>query len=271
MTVTAVDIIGNAMLIWTADDAGQTRFHKMPLPQDADALMNSIPPADMTLIAPGAAESMKMQRPLQTLPAKLPNLSDLSPIALATGRAWVLPAFGQNAPAALLSQGALALWGMIAANPKFDGVICLCTPLQTHFVQISAQEIISATQSITGHWMAGNDNDTMAPTPTLLDAAADTISRPQGLAQRLGSAQAALQMGQISAKDAQARSAGALIGADLAAARPYWLGQQIAILDAGGLADAYAAALKAQGAIAELTMTADKAGAAALHAYADVI
>ena len=38
-----------------------------------------------------------------------------------------------------------------------------------------------------------------------------------------------------------------LIGAELAAAKPYWLGQNIALLGASPLADVYAQALAAQG------------------------
>jgi 2-dehydro-3-deoxygalactonokinase len=38
-----------------------------------------------------------------------------------------------------------------------------------------------------------------------------------------------------------------LVGAELAATKPYWLGMPIAVLGADGLADAYTAALSAQG------------------------
>ena len=47
---------------------------------------------------------------------------------------------------------------------------------------------------------------------------------------------------------ARARLSGLLIGAELAAARPYWLGQNVAVVGSGGAARAYAEALSAQGA-----------------------
>ena len=45
---------------------------------------------------------------------------------------------------------------------------------------------------------------------------------------------------------------GLLLGAELAATRPYWLGQQIAIIGSPDLSAAYAAALKQQGAFCEI-------------------
>ena len=50
---------------------------------------------------------------------------------------------------------------------------------------------------------------------------------------------------------ATARLSGLLIGAELAAARPYWLGQRIALIGAPKLAAHYAAALALQGVVAE--------------------
>ena len=47
---------------------------------------------------------------------------------------------------------------------------------------------------------------------------------------------------------ARARLSGLLIGAELAAARPYWLGQRVALLGDSRLAGHYAAALAAQAA-----------------------
>jgi 2-dehydro-3-deoxygalactonokinase len=46
---------------------------------------------------------------------------------------------------------------------------------------------------------------------------------------------------------ARARLSGLLIGAELAAARPYWLGQHIAVIGAAALARAYVDALGQQG------------------------
>jgi 2-dehydro-3-deoxygalactonokinase len=47
---------------------------------------------------------------------------------------------------------------------------------------------------------------------------------------------------------ARARLSGLLIGAELAAAKPYWLGQQIAVIGEGSLSKLYVDALSAQSA-----------------------
>lgn len=48
----------------------------------------------------------------------------------------------------------------------------------------------------------------------------------------------------LSLARARARLSGLLIGVELAAAKPYWLGQQVAILGAPGLSAQYARALE---------------------------
>ena len=46
---------------------------------------------------------------------------------------------------------------------------------------------------------------------------------------------------------ASARLSGLLIGAELAAAKPWWLGREVAVIGAHGIARAYIAALGQQG------------------------
>jgi len=50
----------------------------------------------------------------------------------------------------------------------------------------------------------------------------------------------------LSNDTARARLSGLLIGAEIAATKPYWLGQQVAIIGAGSLASLYLRALAAQ-------------------------
>jgi 2-dehydro-3-deoxygalactonokinase len=79
------------------------------------------------------------------------------------------------------------------------------------------------------------------------EAVADTLSRPERLAQRLFSIRADSLLSGLPPEAARAQLSGFLIGAELAAARPYWLGQEVAVAAAPGLARLYAAALEAQG------------------------
>jgi len=79
------------------------------------------------------------------------------------------------------------------------------------------------------------------------DAVADTLSRPERLGQRLFAIRADATLNGTQAAVSRARLSGTLIGAELAATRPYWLGQQVAVAGAPALADLYARALAAQG------------------------
>lgn len=144
-----------------------------------------------------------------------------------------LPAFVQESPRDEISGWVrLRIAGYLAVNDGWDGVIVTSDAGVRHWIQISAGEAVS-TQSFL--------------TPRLIDvlggadmpdevALADSLSRPERLAAHLRSAELA--------REAQAIT-GHLIGAELAAARVYWLGQQVAVLDPP-LAS-LAAALEAQG------------------------
>ena len=74
------------------------------------------------------------------------------------------------------------------------------------------------------------------------------MSRPEALASRLFSLRAEGLLHNLQPNVARARLSGLLIGAELAAARPYWLGQQIALIGDPKLSAFYATALESQGA-----------------------
>lgn len=162
-----------------------------------------------------------------------------------------LPGLCQRAPSGLLMGGAARLTGFLQLNPDWDGVVCLPGPV-THWVHVSAREAVSFQSAMTlplaqssaaalqldlsGSWDSGS----------LTGAVADGLARPETLAARLGSVQAAAALGQIGGAAALGQLWGLLIGAELAAARPYWLGQNLALVAAAPLQAPYAAALEAQ-------------------------
>ena len=88
------------------------------------------------------------------------------------------------------------------------------------------------------------------------DALGDAMARPEAMASRFFSLRAEDLLAGLAPGAATARLSGLLIGAELAAARPYWLGQRIVLIGAERLASIYGAALSAQGALPE---TADAA------------
>lgn len=127
----------------------------------------------------------------------------------------------------------LAVAGHAALHPNWDGVICL-PGLRSHWVHLSAGEIVSFQSFLTVRLArvlgAGERPD--------LDALTDTMARPERLAQQLDSAELGVN------RDALL---GHLLGAEMAAARPYWLGQQVVVMGDDALSESYTRALEAQG------------------------
>ena len=174
-------------------------------------------------------------------------------------RAFVVPGLKQNDPADVMRGEETQIAGFLSPRPHWDGVICL-PGTHTKWVQVSAGEVISFRTFMTGEMFdllcgqsvlkhsVGDGWDEAA----FAEAVADTLSRPENLAARLFGIRAADLLRGQDAGRARARLSGLLLGAELAATRPYWLGQQIAIIGSPDLSAAYAAALKQQGAFCEI-------------------
>jgi len=144
--------------------------------------------------------------------------------------------------------------GFLALNKDWDGVVCL-PGTHTKWVHISAGEIVSFRTFMTGEMFnllsqnsvlkhsvggAGWDEDAFT---TGLEA---TMGRPENLAANLFGIRAADLLTDQTPHQARARLSGLLIGAELAASKPYWLGQNVCVLGADGLSKIYTDALQAQ-------------------------
>lgn len=164
----------------------------------------------------------------------------------------IIPGLRQREPSGLLQGAETRIAGFLSLNKDWDGVICL--PGWTSvWAQISAGEVVSfqtfLTGELLGHLGQGTPAEGTALDDTAFDdALSDGLSRPERLAGRLASIRADLTLGEVPHPTAEARLAGTLIGAELAAARPYWLGQTLAVIGAGGAAQLYLRALSQQGA-----------------------
>ena len=188
-------------------------------------------------------------------------------------RVLILPGLKQMTPADVMRGEETQIAGYLALSPEFDGVLCL-PGTHTKWVRISAGEVVSfqtfmsgelfallTKNSVLRHSTASEDWDDAA----FAEAVSDSLSRPEGLASRLFAIRAgSLLHGQDNATG-RARLSGLLIGAELAAARPYWLGQRIGLIGASALSALYATALTAQGAPSE-SMEAEEATLAGLTA-----
>lgn len=167
----------------------------------------------------------------------------------------LIPGIKQNNPADIMRGEETQIAGYLAQNPNFDGILCL-PGTHSKWVHISAGEIVSfrtfmtgelfallATQSVLRHSVAAVGHDDTA----FNDAISETISRPETLAAHLFSIRANALLHDQSPEIARARLSGLLIGAELAAAKPYWLGQNITLIGAPSLTASYATALTGQG------------------------
>ncbi len=156
------------------------------------------------------------------------------PVRILPDSSGVLGAVRQNTPLGLLPAAARVLIaGALSERADWDGIVCLPGADQTLWVHVSAREIVSfqgaATVRLAETFGAAREVRMDA------DALDDTLARPERLAVQLNSACLA---GDIAAV------IGHLIGAELAAMRPFWLGQQVVIV---GGAMPYAEALAQQG------------------------
>ncbi|MCA0869482.1 2-dehydro-3-deoxygalactonokinase [Seohaeicola saemankumensis] len=165
------------------------------------------------------------------------------------GRLWTLPGLTQSAPVDLMFGAETTIAGFLSLNPNWDGVICL-PGAQTHWAQISADEVVSFQSFLSLEILAAlGATGVPALDAEFAEAVADTMSRPERLAQRLNAARAGARLGDLADGAVADRMLGALLGAELAAARPYWLGQQIALIGPAEMTAPYAAALQTQAAM----------------------
>ena len=189
----------------------------------------------------------------------------------------IVPGLSQTAPHPDVMRGEeTQIAGALAANPGFDG--CLCLPgTHTKWAHVSAGEVVSfltvmsgelfallSERSVLRHSVAaeGWDDDAFR------EALSDSFSRPERLPARLFRLRAADLLQDQSPQAARAALSGLLLGAELAAAKPWWLGREVLVVGSGRTVPAYVAALDAQG-VAARSMDAEAATLAGLAAAAE--
>lgn len=179
----------------------------------------------------------------ETLPA---------PVLPQCGRS--VPALSQTNPPDIIA-GWVRIWiaGFLADHNDWDGVICVHQGDVSHWLHISAREVVSCQSFLTPRLVVALGGAETASA----DAVADSMSRPERLAAHLRVAEVTGNTSDIT---------GHLIGAELAATRPYWLGQQVVLISESGLGNAYDEAIRAQAAPVEAVHPRDliEAGLAAL-------
>ena len=235
-----VDGSGRTMRAWAMDGTRAVATLQAPAGTSlADLTKDWGLADDMPLIACGMDTAALAPVPAKVLDL-LPEQKDQDPV--------LLPGLKQPSPPAEMRGGETRIAGFLTLNPGWDGVICL-TGARSHWAEVSAGEVVSFQTFLTGE-----KQDALLASPSFralpevatdsdafTDALNESLSRPEQLAAKL----AGLTL--LPPEVARARLAGLLIGAELAAARPYWLGRQIAVIGPDGSDRDYARALEAQG------------------------
>ncbi|MBM3604463.1 MAG: 2-dehydro-3-deoxygalactonokinase [Alphaproteobacteria bacterium] len=181
----------------------------------------------------------------------------------------------QDNPADVMRGEETQIVGLLALSPDFDGIACL-PGTHTKWARVSAGEICNfksfmtgelfsliSHQSVLRHSLGGGYADATAFGAALSDA----MARPERGYGALFQIRAETLLNDLDPAVARGRLSGTLIGWELAAARPWWLGCEVTIIGAPDLSALYAQALAAQGVPAALMSVEDAtlAGLAAAH------
>ena len=192
---------------------------------------------DILVAGPVAMPGLWGGGALRSVPCAAPGPGDLSQGEVTDDRLklHLVNGIAQDRPDAVMFADGVRIAGFLATYPEFDGVICL-PGLVSRWVHVSAGEIVSFQHLMTGRLIAATsrtmgiapDGDT--PEAVFLEAVEDAMARPQAMAGRIGAVEAALTLGRMAAAEARGRIAGGFVGLELAATRPYWLGQRVALV-----------------------------------------
>lgn len=146
-----------------------------------------------------------------------------------------VPGLIQDSPASRATGAQVVqIAGVIAGRPNWDGVICVVGP-RTVWAHVSAGEVVSFASFVSVEVAEGLS---AIAEEGFEDGLQATLSRPERLAGELAEADVT-----------PGRAWGALLGAELAAARPYWLGQEVILVGDWPVQGFYAQALQSQGAM----------------------
>lgn len=205
--------------------------------------------------------------PLHRVPCTDPRLS-----------LYALPCLAQETPADLMQGQEAAIAGFLSAQPEWDGILCL-TGHATRWVHISAGEVVSFRSFMTGeildflthHASLRTAFDTEDRDDAVFETAlSDAMSRPERFAATLCEIHAEAVLQRAGPAQRKARLLGTVIGIELAASRPYWLGRDVALTGDAPLLDHYAMALRQQGVVPKIFDETDLVHAGFAAAFAKV-
>ncbi len=248
-------LAGDKIIRDAASDQGMAQLARTDYEAALLALVSDwLPEGRITqVLASGMVGSRQgwVEAPYRTLPCPpLGGALALAPVRDLRLSVHVVPGLKQHKPADVMRGEETQVAGYLALHPNWDGVICL-PGTHSKWVHVSAGEVVSFQTFLTGeifallsehsvlrHSVSGWNDAGFA------DGLAQGMERPERLLARLFAIRAEGLLDGLDPATARARLSGLLIGAELAAAKPYWLGQRVAILGAAELAKYYATALE---------------------------
>jgi len=161
----------------------------------------------------------------------------------------VVPGLKQTAPPDVMRGEETQIAGFLTRHPGWDGAVCL-PGTHSKWAHLSAGELVGFQTFLTGEMFALLSEHSVLRHSVAGWADAGFaqgldmgFERPDRLAARLFAIRAEGLLAGLDAGVARARLSGLLIGAELAAARPWWMGRPVAVIGADGVARAYETAL----------------------------
>ncbi|NKW78662.1 2-dehydro-3-deoxygalactonokinase [Rhodobacteraceae bacterium R_SAG7] len=194
---------------------------------------------DASLVTHAASDGLALTLPAATADLRLAPKDGVLRLA----------AMAQTKPHAWLSAACVRIKGFLELNKDWDGVLCLPGFDTTYWVLISANEVVSVLGFVTSPVVEALSPvalDTEIDRDALVAPLQDVMSKPEALALRLAESRSQWQNTALNDARAHSQIWGAALGAELAAARAYWLGQNIALIAPSALTAPYKEALASQ-------------------------
>jgi 2-dehydro-3-deoxygalactonokinase len=202
-----------------------------------------------------------LEAPYATVPYNLMQETDSVKVICSDNRldVRILGGLKQNNPADVMRGEETQIRGFLSDFADFDGIVCL-PGTHTKWVHVSAGEVISFRTFISGELFAlmseysvlkHSVNSEGWSDQEFKSAVSESISNPQKIFSHFFNLRADDLLNNVAKPVLRSKLSGYIIGAELAGAKPYWLGQNVVILADNNLSKTYKAALEGQGIFAQ--------------------
>ena len=202
-----------------------------------------------------------MEAPYATVPYNLMQETDSVKVICRDNRldVRILGCLKQNNPADVMRGEETQIRGFLSDFADFDGIVCL-PGTHTKWVHVSAGEVVSFRTFISGELFAlmseysvlkHSVNSVGWSDQEFKSAVSESISNPQKIFSHFFNLRADDLLNNVAKPVLRSKLSGYIIGAELAGAKPYWLGQNVVILAENNLSKTYKAALEGQGIFAQ--------------------